>query len=998
MRQEADLREEHVHNHPILTRPQGEPDRHWKDVDGVAVDEIVPSRRAAAEPIAAGKRVPAQERLNLEIDANAGAIDRLRAEVGSWREGGWIGTTHATRELLEYWARELDEGPVFSLFFAQREAVETVICLTEVASESHWMVRDLKAVARAWSQGLLRIALRMATGTGKTTVMACLIAWYAVNRRREHRADARGLAMNVDRVVVVCPGRTIRDRLLGLNPRAKHNIYDEWRLVPRRLRPSLGGFPVTILNWEKLQPRKGVSFSALEVKSRGNNLSRSKVLQLVGGSEGGGDVESLGAMWSRLIGPPGPKRPERVVVLNDEGHHCWQRKEGEKPGVWMEALHGLRKHEHFRLTQAIDLSATPIFINPAKTHTPVETEPVRESALVPWIVSEFALMESMEAGLIKIPQPPRGDNTGRESALLNLFDANEGRKLTSTDAMSLVRQGAEILYADYQETFRNWSARNDPRIGHPVLIAVANNKVNARAIFEMLGGAKRPDGILEKTDFNLLSNVPRTGALDEECSMRTILVLSKTNNPETAEAEQIAGGALGLREVGSNATEDELREVLQTVARPGTAGEDVRCVVSVGMLTEGWDCQRVTHILGYRKFGSQLLSEQTMGRALRRQDYENLESVRHRGSGDVERRYPAEYATVFGVPFGRQLGVDPPPPPPPPPPEPKTEVHPVNDRVEAFRIWVPDFASYTMNSPGLDVRLDPERVIDVYPVDGQEGKREIRWVRTAGPIGKIRILERSVEKRPGEGAWQLAAELVRLIGEREEERGEDAMEGRLRRGVLFGACLQVVYEWLAHDKIAVLETDLGGVGMRDLARSAILDALLVSGKPAQRVGIPNDDNREHRSAGDWRPFLTGLKNIVTVQKSELNVAACHSGLEVDIARTLDASDHVAAFVRNHGPERIEIPYKYKGGWAKYVPDFFVRCHAARGVTPHVLLEGKGRPDERSEHKKWWTENWWLPCANAAGEELGQEWTSFEIGSAADAEQVVGMAVGGEEGS
>ena len=755
MHAEADVREEHVHNHPILTRPQGEPNRHWKDVDGVAVDEIVPDRRAAEEPLAAGKRVPAQQRLDLEIDANAGAIDRLRAEVGSWREGGWNGTTHATRELLEYWAREQDEGPVFSLFFAQREAVETVIYLTEVATESHWMVRDLKAMARAWSQGLLRIALRMATGTGKTAVMACLIAWYAVNRRREHRADARGLAMNVDRVVVVCPGRTIRDRLLGLNPRAKHNIYDEWRLVPRRLRPSLGGFPVTVLNWEKLQPRKGVSFSALEVKPGAHNLSRTKVLHLAGGSEASSEVEALDAMWSRLIGPAGPKRSERVVVLNDEGHHCWQRKEGEKPGVWMEALHGLREHGRFRLAQAIDLSATPIFINPAKTHAAVGAGPIRESALVPWIVSEFALMESMEAGLVKIPQPPRGDNTSHESALLNLFEANEGRKLTSTDAMSLVRQGAEILYNDYQEIFRDWSERNDPRIGHPVLIAVANSKVNARAIFEMLGGVKGPDGTLEKSDFNLLSNVPRTGALEEECAMHTILVLSKTNNPETAEAEQISGGALGLRELGSDATEDELREVLQTVARPGTAGQDVRCVVSVGMLTEGWDCQRVTHILGYRKFGSQLLSEQTMGRALRRQDYENLESIRHRGSGEVERRYPAEYATVFGVPFGRQFGVDV-PPPPPPPPRPKTEVYPVSDRVEAYRIWVPDFAGYAMNSPGLDVRLDPECVIEVYPVDGQEGTREIRWVRTAGPIGKIRILERSVEKRPGEGRgnWQ----------------------------------------------------------------------------------------------------------------------------------------------------------------------------------------------------------------------------------------------------
>ena len=173
----------------------------------------------------------------------------------------------------------------------------------------------------------------------------------------------------------------------------------------------------------------------------------------------------------------------------------------------------------------------------------------------------------------------------------------------------------------------------------------------------MLGGKLEKDGTTIKSDFPLLSNVPHTGADPEECGMRTILVLSKTNNPEAEESEQIAGGALGLREVGRGrnaATEDELRDILQTVAQPGKQGAEVRCVVSVGMLTEGWDCQRVTHILGYRKFGSQLLCEQTMGRALRRRDYDNLNPFTRRDNGVVERRFPAEYATVFGVPFARQ--------------------------------------------------------------------------------------------------------------------------------------------------------------------------------------------------------------------------------------------------------------------------------------------------------------------------------------------------------
>lgn len=987
--------EEHVHRQPVLTHPYVEPTRHWQTVDGETRDVVVDQRRGADEPLPMGAELAYQRDLSFDAaEPAAGAIDKLRAEVRRWREAGWPGTSNATRELLEYWSRQPGEGPVYSLFYAQREAIETVVFLTECGNGSHWMVRRLKELAVGWNQGLTRLAIRMATGTGKTTVMACLIAWYAVNRRREHRGDPRGLAQNVDRVVVICPGRTIRDRLAGLNPRAKRNLYDAWRLVPPKLRRRLGGFPVDIINWERLQPRAGLAYREIETKTGSGLLSRTRAVALAGGGDALAESESLGAMWARLLGRARVRPPERVVVLNDEGHHCWERKEGEKPGVWMEALHALREHGRYRLDQLVDLSATPIFINPQKTRVPAGTPALKGSTLVPWVVSEFALMESMEAGLVKIPQPPRGDNTGHESALRNLFEANGGQKLITTGGMALVRQGAEILYGDYVETFDLWSASDDPRVGHPVLIAVANNKVNARAIFEMLGGRKGSGGTLEPSAFPLLSNVPRAGADLSECGMRTILVLSKTNNPEAAEHEQIVGGALGLREVGSgpsrDASEDELRTVLQSVAQPGEPGAEVRCVVSVGMLTEGWDCQRVTHILGYRKFGSQLLCEQTMGRALRRRDYENVEPVARRDTGAVEDRFAAEYATVFGVPFARQTAYG--QRSKPKRPDPKTEVRPVSDRVDTFRIWVPDFASYTMSAAGLGVVLDPDRVIETYPVDGQE-EREIHWVRTAGPIGKVRILERDVNVRPGAGAWQLAAELVLLLGERLEREGEQEEAGRLRRGVLFSECLNTVYAWLAHERIAVLETDLGGDGMRDLARSAILDALDVEGRPAQKVGVSTDVRQASRSAGDWRPFLTGLRDVVAVKRSELNVAACHSGLEAAIARVLDSSDLVTAFVRNHGPERIEIPYKYKGGWAKYVPDFFVRCPGRDGKVPHVVLEGKGRPDERSEHKGWWTDNWWIPCANAAGAAHGQVWVRRELAPEGDVEAELRSAIG-----
>ncbi len=991
--------EEHLHDQPILVGPYREPDRHWRTVGDSTHDEVVPGRRAADAPLPMGVHGPVQGDLDLHgIDGKGGkAIDRLRHELREWRAGGWKGTTHATRELLEYWSREPGEGPLHSLFYAQREAVETVVYLTEVGNGSHWMVKHLKRLADGWSRGLLRVALRMATGTGKTTVMACLIAWYAVNRRREHRASAGSLARNVDRVVVICPGRTIRDRLRGLDPRTKASIYDEWRLVPASLQRRLGGFRVDVINWERLQPRNGLDYADIDAKGGGGRLSYTKAMDLAGAGTDADSAESPDEMWSRLLGRVRPGRKERIVVLNDEGHHCWERRDGERPGIWMEALHALAGHRHYDVSQVVDLSATPIFINPGKTRRPEGMkEGLSTDQVVPWVISEFALMEAMESGLVKIPQPPRGSGAAAESPLRNLFDANGKRTLDTTDSMKMVRDGIALLYKDYEDTFNTWKSANDPRVGHPVFIVVANNKRNARALFEILGGRLGADGVTERSDFKLLSNVPHVGADPSECLMRTILVLSRSNSPEKDEGDQVKGGALGLREVGDRksdgrtATEDELREVLQSVARPEGRGAEVRCVVSVGMLTEGWDCQRVTHILGYRAFGSQLLCEQTMGRALRRRDYDNLENVRRRDDGRVERRFPAEYATVFGVPFVRQSAEG--EPKQPMPPEPKTEVHAIGSRVADHRIWVPDFKYYTATPAGFQVTLASDRVVEAWPVAGQE-QGDITKVDTQGPIGPGKTIEAEPAIRPDKGVWLLAAELVRLLGDRLEAEGEAESAGRWRRGVLFSHCLRAVREWLQHGRIAFLPNDLESEGMRDLARDSILKALDLDDGPVRRIGVPSDPRSELRSAGDWRPFLTSLREVVKVERSELNVAACHSKLETEIARALDTSGLVAAFVRNHGPERFEIPYRYKGGWARYVPDFFVRCDPLPdGRVPHIVLEGKGVPDERSEHKAWWTDRWWLPCADRAGVAHRQVWTRRELSARCDVGAAIQSAI------
>ena len=978
---------EDLEEQPILTNPYAEPRQHWKTKDGATENEIAKGRRKPHEPLPIGNTEGVQADL-FEGESN---IARLRKEVRSWREKGWPGTTSPTRQLLEYWSREPGEGPVHSLFFAQREAIETVIYLTEIGHGSHWMVQRLRSIARDYSRDLLRLAIRMATGTGKTTVMACLIAWYAANRRGERRHQHGGLAQNVGRVVVICPGKTIQSQLQALNPMMRSengdNLYDAKRLVPDNLRRRLSSVKVHVLNWEKLLRREGYAFRDFDIKKK------SQVIALAGGDAADAEKESYDDLWSRILGPKRGRGKERVVVLNDEGHHCWERKDGEPPGVWMEALHGLVAHPEFTLEQAIDLSATPIFIQTAKSRRPEGEKVPGVTQVVPWVISEFALMESMESGLVKIPQPPRGDNRSQESPLRNLYDANGGKRLRSGQqndetAMELVRRGTEILYNDYKEHFEDWEQMNDPRIGRPVLIAVADTKNNARAIFEMLGGSLLDDGRPLERGKTLLSNLG--GPEDKEGKEHTILVLSRTNNPETEEGEQVMGGALGLREVGKGATQEELENVLRTVAQPGKPGQDVRCVVSVGMLTEGWDCQRVTHILGYRKFGSQLLCEQTMGRALRRRDYDNTITVAPLDGAPAEQRFPAEYATVFGVPFegsrrkgGGGKGEL----------NPKTKIEPVESRKEDLAIWIPDFSGYTMVESSAAIGVDPELVEEIDAKrEGEASASTIEWVTTQGPIGKKRKLRSKSNEMYREPIWKLASELTTLLGERlsEEGRGREAK----RQGLLFAQCLAAVNTWLNHDNVRLTEDDLRTDGLRDLAKSAILKTLRdAEGKRVERRGVPRNPRIPRRRAGDWQPFETGLKEIEPANKSELNASACHTRLERGIARSIETCSLAKSYVRNHGPERFEIPYKHHGGWARYVPDFFVRGHPVHnGLIPHVIVEGKGQPDEKSEQKAWWTQEWWIQAANALDDGTGRKWAFVEIRPGENVEAAIEAAM------
>lgn len=975
---------------PILHSPSVEPDRHWRTEGHLTHNEIIPGRRQANEPFPTGQAV-AESALTLDFDGvntneenlGLGPLESLRDEVRNWRKNGYPKTTQRTQTFLNHLAAGNERERSHNLFFAQREAIETIVFLTEFCSPQHKMIKRLRAASNTYNDGLIRLAMRMATGTGKTAVMACIISYYAINRKKVRDHVARLLSRNIDRIIVVCPGRTVRERLQVLDPRRVGNIYDEWQLLPDSLRPKLNGIKVNIVNFEKLQPYDGIDLVDIDVAKKG--MSKTQLNTVLGRKKGGVYQETHHEMWSRILRLHRGHPKERAIVLNDEGHHCWNRQKNAQQGVWMGALQSLRDHPITKLSQVIDLTATPIFINPRQAEGYKGQN--ASDDLFPWIVSEFALAESMESGLVKIPRLPAAGQPSNSGRLRNLYDLTGGKPLTNKEALRAVKEAAELLYIDYKRTFEMWASQGDPRLGEPVFIAVVNNKKNAEILFHTFGGSRQADHqLIRPSSFDLFSNIPQNGCSDDECEMRTILVVSKTQNPEKVEGGVSVNNnssQLGISPLnGKEPSIEEIQEVLQTVGQPGKPGSSVRCVVSVGMLTEGWDCQRVTHIFGYRKFGSQLLCEQVLGRALRRQDYDNQITVRRSDNKVENERYPAEYATVIGVPFqtwshgvngsggGEKNEV---------PPTPVTEVYPVASRADKFTIWVPDIEDYRLQVPQGRLKFAPDEVDKVILGKAAEHLPRIDKTVVEGPLGESEKLDRIEMCKPNNGVWRLAADLV---GRCEESNLLPQEEKNFRSGELFVDCLNIAKTWLVHSSDEDWTDEL--LMQNDAVRQTIIEALMPAIQLGQQekalpIGIPTDQRQPLRSASKWRQFSTRLKHIQKVKHSELNVAACHSILEKKIAGELDGLGLVAAFTRNHGPQQIEIPYRHKGAIHKYIPDYFLRLRGGQSnQVTHVILEVKGMPDEKSERKMAWTKAWWIPAANEIGKEYKQDWIFVEV--------------------
>jgi type III restriction enzyme len=919
-------------SNPILNQPYDAPTRYFEMGPHGPTGVIKEGRRPSESlvPIAASRKgtrkADGSVEVTLDVELTAERRERntlindLRREIERWRLHDYERVTPTSRKLLQHWADPTRENRVL---YCQREAVETAIFLAEVAGRhgyADWRRRVDEANADH-NNGLPRVALKMATGTGKTVVMAMLIAWQTANKVASPR-DARF----TKRFLVVTPGITIRDRLQVLRPTDRESYYKKFELLPPDLVGTIAQAQIAITNYHAFLPRDAKELDGVSATTR-------KIL--TAGLADDPFRETPDAMVARVLRDIGD-RTEPVLMLSDEAHHCYQDKplpqEVGRPKLTREQEEAnAEARVWFRGIQAVarkagvktiyDLSATPYYLSGSGYN---------EGYIFPWTVSDFSLMDAIEAGVVKIPRTPIDDDAaGDVVTYLRLWDfvGNELPKKSASKTIGVEGwippkelQGAlDSLYRSYRRAFEHWerelAALDEPP---PVFIVVCPNTVVSKLVYDWIaGGALAGTTAYRSGELPLLSNI-----VDGQPLTRPVTILIDSARLESGEAltkdfRDVAAGEIEafkqhLRsrtpgaDVDEVSDEDLLREVMNTVGKKGKLGEGVRCVVSVAMLTEGWDANTVTHILGLRAFGSQLLCEQVVGRGLRRRSY----------ALNDDGYFEPEYANIYGVPFqfiptDRALKDTLPPPP-------AVLVESLPDR-EHLRITFPKLDGYRVEVPDDEVVGDLDDA-PRFPV----GQSTVP-TRTdiAGIVGTEETeAEDGTQARAQQVAYALARQLLRsstLTG----------LNGDTRPW-LFPRLVQISRDWL--DRCVDLAPGyslahiLRYAELRATAVEAIHQALVVHvGNRRERL---RPMIRRHDPTGSTAnvSFAT-RKAVEPTEKSEVNYVTLDgrggNTWEQLLANACERDDDVAAYAKN---DRLgfTIPYVHEGRAYSYVPDFLVR--------------------------------------------------------------------------
>ena len=1012
-------------DNPVLNNPYEEPQYYYDtDMNGnIDYATVINGRRPFGYdvnivPKKRGEKTFFSQEDFISVDPNAEFINGIRKEVKAWREAGYPKASRITKELLDFWFNNKERRANLRLFFCQREAVETAVWLNEIAERDpntgNYILNLLgerrHTVSTDDAYVLPRTAFKMATGTGKTVVMAMLILYNYLNKRANpmdtHYAD---------HFLLCAPGITIRDRLSVLqldysqrsNNFERTDYYHQRGLIPPQFEKELGGLnaSITIVNYQQFLPRvfSGKHASPLDGKQKW--VDGELVTQK--------DKEDYSVMLSRIL-EKGVKG-KRIVVINDEAHHCYLprqnkdksltddekcdlKQENEAAMVWYEGLRQM-KLLGYKLQQVYDLSATPYYLKGSG---------YPEYSLFPWVVSDFGLVDAIESGLVKIPFLPAYDNTTDldEPKLRNIYESikdklpkrgiraqkkkdKEDKVDTSTLSVqapnlpTLLNTALEQFVKDYEDYDRGlrqaFEAMGTLYTAPPVLIVVCNNTTVSHEVYRDIAGYQ--DGVNEdgepryrKGRFDVFSNYDGMGlpkekfptllidssALDE-ASTRIDEAFKKAYANEIEEFRHEYANQHGAGSADNLTDADILREVVNTVGKPGKLGGDIKCVVSVSMLTEGWDANTVTHVCGIRAFGSQLLCEQVVGRALRRQSYDLIpydklgreidrKDLYKYKEENITYKFPPEYARIIGVPFNTFKGGD---TVVTKPQKPKAIIRALPER-QQMEIRFPVITGYRSDNIEGSLKADftglpkfqlnfnqiPTETVLQTVVNGDQKMlktdyKELRDLQVIYYFAHLMIREYYTSREHGQ-QFQKFPDIKQIVetwyNEQLEIVGGDGSTEQKRLVMLWN------YK-------AVLDNIMEGVHKANEDHEEISAVL-------------NYYNPEGSTIHVYRPTN---KTVYPTQKSHVNYVIAEDNSWQQIAvQTLDSMECVECWVKNTYLG-FRIPYTVGDENKEYQPTFIVRV---KGINLIVECEDfDGDKSGNKEAKRHYLKDYWIPAAN-----------------------------------
>ena len=888
----------------IINSPYKKPYQHWADRKADGSLKLVPERRSAGYEII-------DTRHNTRRVEPLKLVNDIRRRVDDWRAAGYPGITSVTRKLLEHW-HDPEADRQYKFYFCQLEAVETLMWWVEAQPEFKQGVA-IPGDGGAWE----RLCNKMATGTGKTTVMAMVIAWQVLNAvtyEKERRFSRF--------VFVVAPGITVKERLQVLQPSHENNYYDQFDICPSdAMRQKLNRVELVIENWHQLMPLKALNRSVVKKGPESDEAYTRRVLGKLAGCKD-------------------------IVVINDEAHHAYRipaeikvKKTDdfnpEEATRWIEGLD--RIHKTRRILRCFDLSATP-FAPTGKRST--------EAGLFEWIVSDFGLNDAIEAGLVKTPRVVIRDDAlpdakSYRSKLYHIYNDQEvketfNRKADPTEPLpDLVQKAYTLLGADWLAAKRRWEQE-----GHtirPVMLTVCNRTETAARVehyfnkgdahFEELHVPERTlrvdSKVLEKAE------VGETATKDAAYEARLGEIIEHLDIPEMRKADLLA-----MRK------EEQLRAIVDNVGKPGTAGQGLQNVISVAMLSEGWNAKNVTHIMGLRAFTSQLLCEQVIGRGLRRVGYET----------DENGLFLPEYVNIFGVPLSifQDVGEG---GEAPPPPKPSTQIEVIRERNQLEISWPNVLRVDTVMRQQLEVDWDRVETLEIASETTPISAELAPMLAGETDLSKVSLIDLTkIDER-----FRLQRMIFQAARKVFEQTYSRHWKGN--KEYLVFQIIRIVEAFIASDKLFIPSLFYQDEVRRRVLLTMNIDRIVehvcrfIRAGNKERIEPVFDPEFPIRSTANMRQWYT-TKPCHPTRRSQISHVVFDSTWEAAEAYTFEHNDMVSAYAKNDHLGFF-ISYIFNGVVRKYYPDYLVRLTNGK----NLILEVKGQDSAQNKSKREALDTW-----------------------------------------